>query len=77
MTDDTTRIGSRTVTADAVATFAALTGDYSRIHVDHALGASAPGGRGFAHGLLSASWALGALTLYAQPERPSFDYRRT
>ena len=58
-------IGHRTVTADLVATFAALTGDYSRIHIDHALGNASPHGSGIAHGLLSASWALGALTLGA------------
>jgi acyl dehydratase len=68
MHDDPTLIGHRTVTADAVATFAAITGDYARIHIDHALGEATPLGRGFAHGLLSASWALGAMTLYA-PER--------
>ena len=61
-------IGHRTVTKDAVAAFAGLTGDYARIHLDHHLGAASPYGRGFAHGLLSASWALGAMTLYA-PER--------
>ncbi|MDJ0851741.1 MAG: MaoC/PaaZ C-terminal domain-containing protein [Myxococcota bacterium] len=61
-------IGHRTVTKDAVAAFAGLTGDYARIHLDHHLGQASPYGRGFAHGLLSASWALGAMTLYA-PER--------
>lgn len=61
----TPAIGHRTITADLVATFAALTGDYSRIHVDHALGDASPHGSGIAHGLLSASWALGALTLEA------------
>ena len=61
-------IGHRTVTKDAVATFGGLTGDYARIHFDHALGEASPYGRGFAHGLLSASWALGAMTLQA-PER--------
>ena len=60
--------GHRTVTASAVATFGELTGDYSRIHFDHALGEASPYGRGFAHGLLSASWALGAMTLHT-PER--------
>jgi acyl dehydratase len=60
--------GHRTVTADAVATFGSLTGDYSRIHFDHELGRESAYGRGFAHGLLSASWALGAMTLHA-PER--------
>jgi acyl dehydratase len=61
-------LGHRTVTADAVATFGQITGDYSRIHFDHELGHASPHGRGFAHGLMSASWALGALTLYA-PDR--------
>jgi acyl dehydratase len=61
-------VGHRTVTPDAVATFGGLTGDYSRIHFDHALGEASPYGRGFAPGLLGASWALGAMTLYA-PER--------
>jgi acyl dehydratase len=61
-------IGHRTVTKDAAATFGGITGDYARIHFDHALGEASPYGRGFAHGLLSASWALGAITLYA-PDR--------
>jgi acyl dehydratase len=64
----TAPFGHRTVTAEAVATFASLTGDYSRIHLDHELGRSSHAGRGFAHGLLSASWALGAMTLQT-PER--------
>ena len=65
MPDESARIGHRTVTPEAVATFGSLTGDYSRIHFDHGLGEASPHGRGFAHGLLSASWALGAMTLYA------------
>jgi acyl dehydratase len=65
MPDDPARIGHRTVTPEAVATFGSLTGDYSRIHFDHELGEASPHGRGFAHGLLGASWALGAMTLYA------------
>jgi acyl dehydratase len=69
MTSDEPRpFGHRTVTPEAVATFAALTGDYARIHVDHTLGERSPHGKGFAHGLLSVSWALGAMTLHA-PER--------
>ncbi len=67
LTEHQELFGHRTVTADAVARFAELTGDYARIHVDQSLGEALPGGRGFAHGLLSASWALGALGL----ERPS------
>ncbi len=57
--------GQRTVTADAVARFGELTGDYARIHHDHHLGRVTPAGRGFAHGLLSAAWAVGALTQHA------------
>ena len=68
MPEATALLGQRTLTKEAVATFAALTGDYSRIHLDHLLGQSSPSGQGFAHGLLGASWALGAMTLYA-PER--------
>jgi acyl dehydratase len=68
MPDEGTRFGHRTVTQAEVATFGCLTGDYSRIHFDHELGRASPQGRGFAHGLLSASWALGALTLHV-PER--------
>ena len=68
MHDDPTLFGHRTVTPDAVARFAELTGDYARIHVDQALGRVTPQGRGFAHGLLSASWALGALSR-ARPGR--------
>lgn len=60
--------GHRTATADAIAAFGSLTGDYSRIHFDHefarATGFDAP----IAHGLLSASWALGALTRH-EPEK--------
>jgi len=66
--EDPPLFGHRTVTAEAVATFGGLTGDYSRIHFDHELGRTSPHGVGFAHGLLSASWALGAMTLHT-PER--------
>jgi acyl dehydratase len=62
MKDQAEWFGHRTVTAEAVATFASLTGDFSRIHVDQHFGASSPLGTGFAHGLLSASWALGSMT---------------
>ncbi|MDE0886928.1 MAG: MaoC/PaaZ C-terminal domain-containing protein [Myxococcota bacterium] len=62
MKDQTEWVGHRTVTEEAVATFASLTGDFSRIHVDQRFGAASPLGTGFAHGLLSASWALGSMT---------------
>lgn len=57
-------IGHRTVTDASVMTFGCLTGDYARMHFDHGITRGAP----IAHGLLSASWSLGALTLQA-PER--------
>ncbi|MCC7463512.1 MAG: hypothetical protein IT480_13750 [Gammaproteobacteria bacterium] len=55
----------RTVGVHDINTFAALTGDYSRIHLDDDFGAHLPFGGRIAHGLLSTSWALGALSLDA------------
>ncbi len=55
----------RTVGVHDINTFAALTGDYSRIHLDDDYGARLPYGGRIAHGLLSASWALGVLSLEA------------
>jgi len=52
----------RTVSVHDISSFAALTGDYSRIHLDDDFGARLPYGGRIAHGLLSASWALGALS---------------
>ncbi len=75
-TPDPVLFGHRTVSADAVARFAELTGDYARIHVDQSLGEASPLGRGFAHGLLSGSWALGALGL-ERPDAVGFGDRRT
>ena len=46
-------------------TFASLTGDHSRIHLDDEFGARLGLGGRIAHGLLSASWGLGALSLEA------------
>lgn len=57
----------RTVGVHDIATFAALTGDYSRIHLDDDYGARLSYGGRIAHGLLSASWALGALSQEAGP----------
>ena len=56
--------GHRTVTDAAVLAFASLTGDYARLHLDHEFARSTESGP-IAHGLLGASWALGALTRYA------------
>ena len=63
-------IGHRTVTDASVTTFGCLTGDYAQMHFDHEFGPAAGMGGTIAHGLLSAAWSLGALTLYA-PERLS------
>lgn len=52
----------RTVGGHDIVTFACLTGDYNRIHLDEHFGASLPYGARIAHGLLSASWALGSLS---------------
>jgi acyl dehydratase len=54
--------GHRTVTEAAIHAFASLTGDAARMHVDHDFGRSTPLGGPIAHGLLTAAWALGALT---------------
>lgn len=60
--------GHRSVDFSSIATFGALTGDYSAIHFDASAGVEAGYGGPIAHGLLTASWAIGALTLHA-PER--------
>lgn len=58
----------RTVTEAAIHNFGTITGDYARMHFDHAFARSLEAEVPVAHGLLSASWALGALTRKA-PER--------
>ena len=60
--------GHRTVSADEIAAFGSLTGDYSRIHFDLEYSRASGLGGELAHGLLGASWVLGAMTLHA-PER--------
>jgi 3-hydroxybutyryl-CoA dehydratase len=49
------------VSARDIETFATLTGDDSRIHLDDGFAARLGLGGRIAHGLLSASWAVGAL----------------
>ncbi len=64
-----TEIGHRTVTAADLILFGGATGDYARMHFDHGLAAAEPGSPlPIAPGLLSASWALGALA-WSAPER--------
>jgi len=55
----------RTVTEADIVTFACLTGDYSRMHMDRHFAEGLPYGSRVAHGLISASLALGALALDA------------
>jgi 3-hydroxybutyryl-CoA dehydratase len=50
---------ARTVTEADVAHFAALTGDFNPLHVDHEAARATPFGRPIAHGLLSLSFAAG------------------
>ena len=57
--------GHRTVTHAGVSAFGAITGDYARLHLDHHYGKTTPSGGSIAHGLLSACWAVGALTRHA------------
>lgn len=52
----------RTVGVHDVVNFGCLTGDYSRVHFDDHLGATLPRGSRIAHGLLSASLAVGGLS---------------
>ncbi|MBY0398777.1 MaoC family dehydratase N-terminal domain-containing protein [Myxococcota bacterium] len=62
-------IGHRTITAADLLLFGAATGDYARLHFDHALAAAEPGSPApIVHGLLFASWALGALA-WSAPDR--------
>lgn len=62
-------IGHRTITAADLLLFGAMTGDYARLHFDHGLAAAEAGSPGpIVHGLLFASWAVGALA-WSAPER--------
>lgn len=49
----------RTITEADVVSFAALTGDYDPLHVDHEYAKKTPFGRPLAHGLLGLSWVAG------------------
>jgi acyl dehydratase len=52
---------ARTVTEADVAMFAALSGDYNRLHTDAEYAARGPFGERIAHGLLGLSFVLGLL----------------
>jgi acyl dehydratase len=49
----------RTISAEDVAAFAALTGDHSALHLDAAAAAAGPYGRPIAHGMLVVSCSIG------------------
>lgn len=50
---------ARTVTETDVVQFAAMTGDFNPLHVDHDFAAKGPFKRPIAHGLLGLSWVAG------------------
>ncbi|MBK7947627.1 MAG: MaoC family dehydratase N-terminal domain-containing protein [Deltaproteobacteria bacterium] len=67
-------IGHRTITAADLVLFGTMTGDYARMHFDHGLAAAENGSPGpIVHGLLFASWALGALAWSAPARLASED----
>ncbi len=50
---------ARTVTESDVVQFAAMTGDFNPLHVDHEFAAKGPFKKPIAHGLLGISWVAG------------------
>lgn len=50
---------ARTVTESDVVQFAAMTGDFNPLHVDHEFAAKGPFKKPVAHGLLGISWVAG------------------
>jgi acyl dehydratase len=54
--------GPRTMSADDVAEFAALTGDASAVHLDDRAAEASPYGRRIAHGMLTLSCSVGLAT---------------
>ncbi len=50
---------TRTITETDIVNFAAMTGDFNRLHVDHEYAARTAFGRPIAHGLLGLSWVAG------------------
>lgn len=68
------QITPRTVSRNAIAQFAELTDDYSKIHLDLDYARSVGLKDNFAHGLLGASWATGWLSqIHSLSGNPSFD----
>lgn len=56
---DTWETPARTVTESDVVQFAAMTGDFNPLHVDHEFAANGPFKKPVAHGLLGLSWVAG------------------
>lgn len=50
---------ARTVTETDVVQFAAMTGDFNPLHIDHQFAENGPFGKPVAHGLLGISWVAG------------------
>lgn len=57
----TVRTLSRTVSEDAIFSFAGLTGDYNQIHTDAEFAKTTPFGQRIAHGLLGMSIGVGLI----------------
>ncbi|MCB9111070.1 MAG: dehydratase [Anaerolineales bacterium] len=55
------KTASRTVSEDAIFSFAGLTGDYNQIHTDAEFAKTTPFGQRIAHGLLGLSIATGLI----------------
>lgn len=60
-TGQTVKTASRTVSEDAIFSFAGLTGDYNQIHTDSEFAKTTPFGQRVAHGLLGLSIATGLI----------------
>jgi acyl dehydratase len=59
---------SRTMTETDIVSFACLTGDFNRLHVDHQYAQETPFGRPIAHGLLGLAWVAGLGSNHPCPE---------
>src|SRR6185436_3002132 len=58
-----------TLSAEAVAAFAELSGDYNPLHTDEAFAAESPFGRTIVHGMLTASLFSTLIGMYCPGER--------
>lgn len=60
-TGQTVKTAGRTISEDAIFSFAGLTGDFNQIHTDAAFAGKTQFGRRIAHGLLGMSIAVGLI----------------